>query len=73
MHMDLPLDKKTAENQDWATRPPGCGAVAGRGPRAAGPLSKTPCRMLAHVVGICYICLHIAYNVSVYVRKSLFL
>ena len=26
------LDKKTVENQDWATGPPGCWAVAGRGP-----------------------------------------
>ena len=32
MRVDLPLDKKTVENQDWATGPPGH-----RGPRAAGP------------------------------------
>jgi len=48
MLLDLPLDKKTVENQDWATGPPvlraaglsgvvGRWAVAGRGPRAAGP------------------------------------
>ena len=40
------LDKKTVENQDWATGPPGRRAVAGRGPRAAGPracFSKTLC------------------------------
>ena len=37
--VDLPLYKKTVENQDWATGPPGRGAVAGRGlrPRAAEP------------------------------------
>jgi len=29
--------KKTVENQDWATGPPGRWAVVGRGPRAAGP------------------------------------
>ena len=43
MRVDLALDKKTVENEDWtglghgASGPPGCGAVAGRGPRAAGP------------------------------------
>ena len=43
MRVDLPLDKKTVENQDWtglghrAAGPPGRGAVASRGPRAAGP------------------------------------
>ena len=52
MRVELPLDKKTMENQDWATGsravghgplgrcshgPPGRGAVAGRGPRTAGP------------------------------------
>ena len=50
MLVDLPLDKKTVENQDWATGPPdhraagppGCGAVAGRGPRAAGRLAFGP-------------------------------
>ena len=42
MRLDLPLDKKTVENQDWATGPPGPSraagrrAVAGRGPWAAG-------------------------------------
>jgi len=35
--VDLPLDKKTVENQDWA---PGRWAVAGRGPRAAGPSGR---------------------------------
>ena len=43
LRLDLPLDKKTVENQDWATGPPGPSraagrrAVVGRGPRAAGP------------------------------------
>ena len=40
MHLDLPLNRKTVENQDWAIRPPGRGgprtagrrAVVGRGP-----------------------------------------
>ena len=32
MRVDLPLDKKTVENQDWATGPPGRRTVAGRGP-----------------------------------------
>ena len=36
MRVDLPLDNKTVESQDWATGPPRRGAVAGRGPRAAG-------------------------------------
>ena len=43
MRVDLPLDKKTVENQDWATGPSGRGAVAGRGPlglRAFGPLGR---------------------------------
>ena len=44
MPVDLPLDKKTVENQDWATGPPGNGPRAvGRGPlglRAAGPLGR---------------------------------
>ena len=30
MRVDLPLDKNTVENQDWATGPPDRGAVAGR-------------------------------------------
>ena len=34
MRLDLPLDKKTVENQDWATGPPGL--QGHRGPRAAG-------------------------------------
>ena len=42
MRVDLLLDKKTVENQDWATGPlgrqaagpPDRGAVAGSGPRA---------------------------------------
>ena len=34
MRVDLPLDRKTVENQDWATGPPGRG-LPGR--RAAGP------------------------------------
>ena len=48
MRVDLPLDKKTVENQDWATGPPGRraagpsgrGAVAGREPRVAGPSGR---------------------------------
>ena len=28
--------KKTVENQDWASGPPGLRAIPGRGPRAAG-------------------------------------
>ena len=46
MRVDLPLDKKTVENQDWtglgyrAAGPPGRGAVAGRGPRAAKPSGR---------------------------------
>ena len=34
------LDKKTVENQDWATGPPGRRAVADRGPWAAGPSGR---------------------------------
>ena len=48
MCVDLPLDKKTVENQDWATGPLGLRAAGpsravGRGPmglRAAGPLGR---------------------------------
>ena len=48
MCVELPLDKKTVENQDWATGPPGLqiagppgrGAVAGSEPRAAGPSGR---------------------------------
>ena len=42
MRLDLPLNRKTVENQDWAIRPPGRRAVAGHGPRAAGPGRKAP-------------------------------
>ena len=52
MRVDLPLDKKTVENQDWtglghrAAGPPGRGAVAGRwivaGRWAAGLLLAKP-------------------------------
>ena len=43
--MNLPLDKKTVENQDWAAGPPNWGAVqaVGRGLlglRASGPLGR---------------------------------
>ena len=42
MRMDLQLDKKTVENQDWATGPLGPRAVTGRGPLGHGPaFSKT--------------------------------
>ena len=37
LRVDLPLDKKTVENQDWASGPPGC-----RGPWAAGLLLTKP-------------------------------
>ena len=45
MRVDLPLDRKTVENEEWATGPPGLRAAGpsravGRGPlglRAAGP------------------------------------
>ena len=48
MRVDLPLDRKTMENEEWATGPPGLRtagppgrrAVAGRGPRAAGPSGR---------------------------------
>ena len=48
MCVDLPLDKKTVENQDWATGPLGLRAAGpsravGRGPTglwAAGPLGR---------------------------------
>ena len=48
MHVDLPLDIKAVENEEWATGPPslraagppGRRAVAGRGPRAAGPSGR---------------------------------
>ena len=40
MRVDLPLDKKTVENQDWATGPTGRRAA---GPPGRGPaFSKTP-------------------------------
>jgi len=48
MRVDLPLNKKTVENQDWATGPPGRQAVAGRwafgppGRWAAGLLLAKP-------------------------------
>ena len=38
--MDLPLDKKTVENQDWASGPQGHRAVAGHGPLATGPSGR---------------------------------
>ena len=37
MRVDLPLDKKTVENQDWVTGPPGRPAAGPPGRRAAGP------------------------------------
>ena len=48
MCVDLPLDKKTVENRDWATGPLGLRAAGpsravSRGPmglRAAGPLGR---------------------------------
>ena len=45
MLVDLPLDKKTVENQDWATGPPGLRAAGpsgavGHGPRAAWPSGR---------------------------------
>ena len=48
MCVDLPLDKKTVENKDWATgllgrRAAGPSRAVGRGPmglRAAGPLGR---------------------------------
>ena len=36
MRVDLPLDKKTVENQDWATGPLACGPQGRRGPWGAG-------------------------------------
>ena len=42
MRVDLPLDKKTVENQDWAAGP---SRAVGRGPlglRAFGPLGRGP-------------------------------
>ena len=52
MRVDLPLDKKTVENQDWATGPPGRGAVAGCGPRAAGLLLAKPQRKRELLIGL---------------------
>ena len=40
MRVDLPLDKRTVENQDWATAPPGRRASGLRGRR--GPLGRGP-------------------------------
>ena len=37
MGVDLPLDKKTVENRDWATGPPGRRAAGLLGRRVAGP------------------------------------
>jgi len=37
--------KKTVENQDWATGPPGLRAVVGRGPLSAGLLLAKPLEM----------------------------
>ena len=37
MRVSLPLDKKTVENQDWATGPPGRQAARPLGPWAEGP------------------------------------
>ena len=48
MRVDVPLDKKTVENQDWATRQPGrwASGARGRGPRlglrTAGPRDHGP-------------------------------
>ena len=47
MRLDLLLDKKTVENQDWATGPPGCRTIAcgppSRGePRAVGRWAAGP-------------------------------
>ena len=50
MHVDLPLDIKTVENEEWATGPPnrraaGPSRAVGRGPlglRAAGPPGRGP-------------------------------
>ena len=45
MRVDLPLDKKTVENQDWATGPPGrwvSGLRGRRGPWALGLLLAKP-------------------------------
>ena len=40
MRVDLPLDKKTVENQDWATGPPGHRAAGPPGRRAFGPRGR---------------------------------
>ena len=40
MRVDLPLDKKTVENQNWATGLPGCRAAGPPGCRASGPLER---------------------------------
>ena len=48
MRVDLPLDQKTMENQDWATGPSGRSGpratgpswIVGRGPQAAGTLGR---------------------------------
>ena len=37
IRVDLPPNKKTMENQDWATSPPGRRAAGPLGLRAAGP------------------------------------
>ena len=47
MRVDLSLNKKTVENRDWVTRPPGLRAArpsraVGRGPLSRGPLSRGP-------------------------------
>ena len=47
MRVSLPLDKKTVENQDWATGPPGRQTarplgLQGAGPWAAGLLLAKP-------------------------------
>ena len=42
MRVDLPLDKKTVENQDRATGPPGRRAAGPLGLRVAGPPGRGP-------------------------------
>ena len=42
MRVDLPLDKKTVENQDWATGPQGRGPLGRPGPWAARLLLAKP-------------------------------
>ena len=52
MRVDLPLDKKTVENQDRATGPPGRRAAGPLGLRVAGPPGRGPAFSKTRMTGL---------------------